>query len=298
MKKITLLTLICFTVFSTFSQNSPASKKAQGDTLKTLSQTASETMFELGVENVVILGRGDTLNLDAPVVLSNGQPLGANPIVNTSIYNVLRSYDADQREADGNDDYMFIDAFSKADVIWIPKQVPWDVNPGEPQYLIEGDVEIPWIKKLIFEVEATIDVQGSLKGNYTLIDAGVQQIFTVTSNLSTEDYDWASSNVARPEWFGGVPFGQPFNARDALQKCIDVFKRNILLDGAIYYIEGTINMNSINTLKISPLTIIEVSAATPDDPLFKITKEPFMIDGGLISVPQGYHSWIFDVAID
>jgi len=280
MKKNILFTLVSLISFTMFSQ---ALEKQF-----TVTATHNSNIDSIWMN-------GDSINFITDNLLLNGHRLSTK---NTSIYNILKSYDADQRAADGNDDYMFNDAFSKADVIWLPREVPWTENSDEAQYFIEGDVEIPAVRKLIFEVDAIIDVAGSLKGNYTLIDADVQQIFTISSNLSTEDYDWASSNVARPEWFGAVPFGQPFNTRDAVQKCVDVFKRNILLDGAIYFIEGTINLNSINTLKISPLTIIEVSAATPEDPLFKITKEPFMIEGGLISVPQGYHGWIFDVAID
>lgn len=267
MKKIIFLTLICLVSIGLFSQ------------VKQFSVTTSTGSDSIWMNT-------DTISFVAPHILANGMQIGTK---NTSIYNLLWSYNADSA-ALGSDDYMFRDAFTKAAVIWIP----W--RPEGP-YVIAQKVNIPIAREMMFEIGAIIDVTGELNGTYTFIDAGVQQIFTLTSNLNTGDSAWASSNVARPEWFGAIPLGVE-NAVPAIQKCIDIFKRNIVMDGNSYLIEGTININSFNTLKLASLTVLYASANTPNDPMFKISKEPFILEGGLISIPQGYHGWVFDIEID
>jgi hypothetical protein len=134
------------------------------------------------------------------------------------------------------------------------------------------------------------------KGNYTFIEAGLQQIFTINSKLSQERLDWAVSITAFPEWFGAVPDGKT-DCQPAIQKTLDVFHQNVWLTGYDYSIEGTIVLDRFNTIKIGPLTYLSPSGLS-NAALFRITKEPFSIDGGVILVPRGYTGWIFDVSID
>ena len=230
----------------------------------------------------------EDLHLNANQVFANGHPITQN----TSAYNLLWSYNEDSAAAGMGDGYMFRDALSKAAVIWIP----WRPEGGEYSYEIKDFVEVPPARKLIFEVGAAIDVTGELKGNYTFIDAGVQKIFSETSNLSEERLDWAVSNIALPEWFGAVPDSLT-DCRAAIQKTLDVFQQNVHLTGYNYLVNGTLVLDKRNELKINSFTFI-TPGATANEDLFLITKEPFRIEGGIIRIPAGYTSWVFNVEID
>ena len=118
----------------------------------------------------------------------------------------------------------------------------------------------------------------------------------LTSNLSQDRLDWAVNIIAYPEWFGAVPDGKT-NCQPAIQKTLDVFHQNVWLTGYDYYIDGTIVLSKNNTMKIGQLTYLSPSNRSRGE-LFRITREPFFIEGGVILIPKGYTQWVFNVVID
>lgn len=80
------------------------------------------------------------IQLNAKQVLVNGFPV--DPFSRS--YNLLWSYDAEQEAATGSDDYMFVDAFSKAGEVYIP----WRYTGP---YIITGTVDIPSARKMVFK---------------------------------------------------------------------------------------------------------------------------------------------------
>jgi hypothetical protein len=270
MKNFALLFLACIFAFGAFAQEKQFFVTVEGET-----KTDSIWM------------NPDTTYFTTPYLLHNGNPIVSTKTVN--VYNLLLSYHADSAAKYGEqDDYMFKDAFTKGDRIYIPK---WDRD-----YNIEEEVTIPEGLELIFADGAMINVTGLLKGNYTTIDAGNVQIFTEASNLSTERLDWDVSLRVRPEWFGAIPDGES-DCTPAIQKCLDVFHQNVYLSGYDYRVNGTLHLNSYNSIEINPLTFIS-TAPNSSDPLFRITRSPFVIRGGVVLVSEGYTGWIFDVGID
>jgi hypothetical protein len=238
----------------------------------------------------------DVINLNAPDgVYANGARVGHSD----NVYNLLWSYDAEMEEQTGSDDYMFVEAFQRAAVIFIPWRPNADQNGAN--YHIKGTVEIPGQHKLIFEPGAMIDVTGELKGNYVFIDAGAHQIFTVTSNLSEGWLDWARSTIARPEWFGAIP-DSITDCAPAIQKTLDVFKSNVLLNGYAYRLGSSLLLDEPTSINMFALTYLippnDKGDGQQDSPCFRIEAEPFVINGGVIKCEQGYNGWVFDVAVD
>lgn len=129
-----------------------------------------------------------------------------------------------------------------------------------------------------------------------MIDAGVQQIFTVESNLSNSELAWSVNTISYPEWFGAIP-DSVTDCGPAIQKCLDVFHHNIWLTGWVYRVKNTLLFSKRNTLMIHPSTVL-IPDSDENKVLFKITKEPFVIDGGVIRIEPGYNNWIFDVEIE
>ncbi len=238
----------------------------------------------------------ELINLDAPDgVYANGRRVGQSD----NVYNLLWSYDAEQEAQTGSDDYMFIEALQRADVIFIPWRVTGD--PEGVNYVIKNTVDIPPGRVLVFEPGAVIDVQGKLNGNYTFIEAGTQKIFTLESNLNDGWLSWARSTIARPEWFGAIP-DSITDCAPAIQKCLDVFKTNILLNGYAYRLESSLILDEPTSITLFPLSFLIPPNNKPDgqqdDPCFRIESEPFVISGGVVKCEQGYNGWIFDVAIN
>ncbi len=250
-----------------------------------------------------IIVKPDRIDIYTPELYWNdeliGTGSGGEQMAGDNTYNLLWSYDAEMEEQTGSDDYMFIDAFSKAALIFIPWR-PETGNDGA-NYHITGTVEIPQATRLTFEPGAVIDVQGELKGDYTFIDARRHKIFTLTSNLSDGWLDWARSTIARPEWFGAVP-DSVTDCTPAIQKCLDVFKTNILLDGYAYRLGSSLVLDEPTSINLFPLTFLIAPNNKPDgqmdDPVFRIEAEPFKIAGGVVKCEQGYNGWVFDVAIN
>jgi hypothetical protein len=209
-------------------------------------------------------------------------------------YILTDSYDAEMEAATGSDDYMFEDAFNHdKDVIYIPYR--------KTPYVIKGTLTVPYAHTLAFAYGALVDVQGELIGNRTQIDAPpvLSQIFTESSNLSTEDTAWADATIAQPEWFGARPDGV-YDCAPAIQKTLNVFKRNINLKGRNYKIKSSIVINEPQSIRLAGLSAItpDMDASPQDPPVFLIKAEPFTIEGGVINIPSNYNGWVFDVQID
>ncbi|MEJ2595100.1 MAG: hypothetical protein P8100_08235 [bacterium] len=249
-----------------------------------------------------IIVKPDRIDMFTPGLYWNDELIGTGDggqqMSGDNTYNLLWSYDAEMEEQTGSDDYMFIDALSKANRIFIPHREGY--AEGEVNYVITGDIVIPAKRQLAFEYDAKVDVEGSLKGNKTLIDAGPYQIFTVTSNLSDGRLDWARRTVPRPEWFGAEP-DSVTNCTPGIQKCLDVFKTNILMNGRAYRLESSILIDEPTSIFMFPLSFLIAPDNKPDgqqdDPVYRIEAEPFVINGGVIKCEQGYNGWVFDVAV-
>lgn len=244
-----------------------------------------------------IIVKPDRVDIYSPNLYYNDEELnsgGGHQFNIETIYILTDSYNLDSAILTGSDDYMFNDAFAQEeDVVYIPAKFPI--------YTIAGTIKIPLGKTLLFEYGALIDVTGSLEGNRTQIDTPSTpiRIFTINSNLSTGDSSWAESLIPQPEWFGARANGE-YDCAPAIQKCLDVFKRDILLRGANYKIKSTLLIDEPNTMYLLGFTFItpDMSASPQDPPVFLITAEPFKITGGVINIPSDYNGWVFDVAIE
>jgi hypothetical protein len=169
------------------------------------------------------------------------------------------------------------------------------VFPGSQEgrrYVITGSVRIPAGKSIQVEAGALVDVQGILTGNGTRLFAEPFHVFTVGSNLTGT---W-TSEAAYPEWFGAIA-GSIQDSREAIQKTLDIFRKNVWLTGDSYRVNGSLMIGSGNTLFMNMSTALVPDAFTNAD-LFQITGEPFILAGGRVKVERGYHAWIFNVAID
>ncbi|MEJ2595101.1 MAG: hypothetical protein P8100_08240 [bacterium] len=177
-------------------------------------------------------------------------------------------------------------AMADADVILFPA-----TNEGG-NYLVSAHVRIPLNKIFRIEKGALIHVTGKLIGEGTRIEAGPYMVFSPESNLTGT---W-STDAAYPEWFGAMA-GSNQDSRDAIQKTLDVFRKNVWLTGDSYRVNGSLMIRSGNTLFMNMSTALVPDAFSNAD-LFQITGEPFILAGGRVKVERGYHAWIFNVAID
>ena len=131
MKKLLLLSLSILISVAVFSQKE-GKIKVEGDTP---ADTSS------------IIVKPNRIDLYSPGVYWNDELLGTGDGNGTSLpdlffYILTDSYDADEEAATGSDDYMFADAFTQSDVIYIPYR--------ETPYLIKTELDIPPGKTLMF----------------------------------------------------------------------------------------------------------------------------------------------------
>ena len=214
----------------------------------------------------------------------------------TNTYNILQS----KPNADGvtDDSPAFQDAFRKADAIYIAKG----------NYAINLVLEIPQGKKLIFDKGAVLNVSGDIIGNHTEIQAGLSQIFTISSNVSGT---WIY-NEAYPEWFGAQG-DSVTRSGAAIEKCLNTFVHRVKAYGENYLIEETIDFPQFGDLEMGANTRF-TNHFRMYDPIIRISKEKFYLRGGTIQIlwyhdmydgkfmsgteKDAYTGWVVDISLE
>lgn len=213
-----------------------------------------------------------------------------------NIYNIKQSLP----HADGisDDTPAFIDAFNKADAVFISKGV----------YAINSSLKIPAGKKLVFDKGAYMEVNGKMIGNHTEIEAGFHQIFTIESNITGT---WIYSE-AYPEWFGAK--GDSLTKSGAaIGKCLKTFVSRVKVLGENYLIEQTINFPQFGDLEMGANTRF-TNTFRMYDPIISITREKFYLKGGTIQIlhykdmddgvwlsgtdKDAYKGWVIDMKLE
>ena len=177
---------------------------------------------------------------------------------------------------------------------------------------------IPRGKRIWFETGAVLDVKKELdiKGE---INAGIQQIFTISS-AGKINADSAIYKESYPEWFGANGNGYKSyatNNRKAFQAVVDVFPKNVKVNGNKYIIDSTIQLPAMINMEFTKFVhnptrndgsdkfaaVLETTAGS-NYPVFKITKGGFYLKNISVYVnknPDGvsnHSAFIIDCEFD
>ncbi len=173
---------------------------------------------------------------------------------------------------------------------------------------------IPRGKRIWFETGAVLDVKKELDISGE-INAGIQQIFTISS-AGKINADSAIYKESYPEWFGANGNGYKSyatNNRKAFQAVVDVFPKNVKVNGNKYIIDSTIqlppdinmefagfvkDMVSVNNNHYGVLETVRGS----NYPVLKITKGGFNLRNISIYIPYSstnpHTAFVIDAEFD